>query len=129
MEITSKYLATLKGFNEGSASWNFPLNVLAKIGLVRTHSIHTPYTKTEKSSGLTEWPKNKKPDSFMKSSFFGAGERTRTADRLITNHEDSSNTHQICTFSPYYIQIYIQIWICYVYHKNTKIKILSGRLF
>ena len=52
MKTTSKSLTTLIGFNKGSASLNFPLNVITKIGLVRTHSIHYSIHKNGKIIGI-----------------------------------------------------------------------------
>jgi len=48
-------------------------------------SVHSRYIVGTQSAGFQIHLKIKKPEIFRKSGFLRAGERTRTADRLITN--------------------------------------------
>ena len=54
MEVTNNNIITIEGFYKGSVTCNFPNVVIKNKGLVGTYSIHSPYTKTKKSSGLSE---------------------------------------------------------------------------
>lgn len=73
MEATITNIIINEGFSKGTAALSFPELVVKILGLVRTYSIHksiqTPYTKTRKSSGLTEGLKLKKPEILTKSGF------------------------------------------------------------
>ena len=69
MEATTINIITQRGFAHGTAILNFLYSVIKNIGLVRTNSIQTPYTKTRKSSGLRQALKPKKPENKSLSSF------------------------------------------------------------
>ena len=83
MEATIKNMNSNQGLNLGTVSLNFPCGKFIKLGLVRTNSIHTPYKKLQKSSGLLKAFKMKKSDFKTKSNFLCGPRWTRTTDPLI----------------------------------------------